>query len=56
MRVILALLAIATLMIFFLQPAPEAYNGMALLLIVFTFLLTILSFGSVIRFKEGRQD
>lgn len=56
MRVILALLAIATLMIFFLQPAPEAYNGMTLLLIAFTFLLTILSFGSVIRFKEGRQD
>ena len=56
MRVILALLAVATLMIFFLQPVPEAYNGMTLLLVIFMILLTILSFGSVIRFKEGRQD
>lgn len=56
MRVILGLLCIASLMIYFLQPALEAYNGMILILIIFTFLLSILSFGSVIRFKEGRQD
>ncbi len=56
MRVILGLLCIASLMIYFLQPALEAYNGMLLVMLVFTFLLTLLSFGSVIRFKEGRQD
>lgn len=56
MRVVLGLLCVASLMIYFLQPALEAYNGMIIIMIVFTFLLTLLSFGSVIRFKEGRQD
>ena len=55
-RVILALLGIAVLMIFFLQPVPEAYNGVILIFLVATLLLAILSFGSIIRFKEGRQD
>ena len=55
-RIVLALLGIAALMVMFLQPAPEAYNGMLPMLLCFTILLTILSFGSVIRFKEGRQD
>ncbi len=55
-RVILGLLCVATLMIYFLQPALEAYNGMIIIMIIFFFLLSILSFGSVIRFKEGRQD
>lgn len=55
-RIIIALLGIATLMICFLQPALEAYNGMLLVLLATTILLSILSFGSVIRFKEGRQD
>lgn len=43
-------------MIFFLQPALEAYNGMMLIILITTLLLTILSFGSIARFKEGRQD
>lgn len=55
-RIIIGLLGVAALMIFFLQPAPEAYNGMSLLLVIVVILLSILSFGSVIRFKEGRQD
>lgn len=55
-RIIIGLLGVATLMIFFLQSAPEAYNGMSLLLVIVVILLSILSFGSVIRFKEGRQD
>lgn len=55
-RVILALLGIAVLMIYFLQPVPEAYNGMIIIFLLTTFILTILSFGSIIRFKEGRQD
>lgn len=55
-RIILGLIGIATLMIFFLQPVPEAYNGIVFIMIVAILLFTILSFGSVIRFKEGRQD
>lgn len=55
-RIIIGLLGVAALMIFFLQPTPEAYNGMSLLLVIVVILLSILSFGSVIRFKEGRQD
>ncbi len=55
-RKVLSLLGIAVLMIYFLQPALEAYNGMMPIVIVSTLLLTVLSFGSVIRFKEGRQD
>ncbi len=55
-RVILALLGIAVLMIYFLQAAPEAYNGMIIIMIIFVIVISILSFGSVVRFKEGRQD
>lgn len=55
-RIILSLLAIAVLMIYFLQPALEAYNGMIIVMVVFMAVLTILSYGSVARFKEGRQD
>lgn len=55
-RIVLSLLAIAVLMMYFLQTALEAYNGMMFIIIIATFLLTVLSFGSIIRFKEGRQD
>lgn len=53
-RMIIALLGVAVLMIYFLQPVPEAYNGLIPGMIIFTAALTLLSFGSVIRFKEGR--
>ncbi|MDE5989548.1 MAG: hypothetical protein K2H17_09130 [Duncaniella sp.] len=55
-RIILSLLGIAVLMMYFLQPALEAYNGMVLLIVITVVLLAVLSFGSIIRFKEGRQD
>lgn len=55
-RIILSLLGIAVLMMYFLQPALEAYNGMILLIVITVVLLAVLSFGSIIRFKEGRQD
>lgn len=55
-RIVLSLLAIAVLMMYFLQTAFEAYNGMMFIIIIATLLLTVLSFGSIIRFKEGRQD
>lgn len=54
-RVILSLLGLAVMFIYYLQPALEAYNGMLLLIIIFICVSTILSFGSIIRFKEGRQ-
>ncbi|MDE7443563.1 MAG: hypothetical protein K2M65_05315 [Muribaculaceae bacterium] len=56
MRTIIILLGLAVSLIFFLQPALEAYNGMIWIMLAFVCLLTILSFGSVMRFKEGRQD
>lgn len=55
-RVVLALLGAAVLTIFFVQPAPEAYNNMIPLMIVAVAAFVILSYGSVARFKEGRQD
>lgn len=55
-RIILSLLGIAVLMMYFLQSALEAYNGMILLIVITVVLLAVLSFGSIIRFKEGRQD
>lgn len=56
MKTVIALLGIAVVFLFYLQPAPEAFNGILFAAIVFTALLAILSIGSVIRFKEGRQD
>lgn len=54
-RIILALLGIAVLFTYFAQPALEAYNSILLLIVVFICLSVILPFGSIIRFKEGRQ-
>lgn len=56
MRVALSLLGIGVLMMFFLQDSPEAYNGIIVGMVVFVPVLALLCFGSVIRFKEGRQD
>lgn len=55
-RIILVLISISFMMVLFLHPAPEAYNNFILIIFIFTLLLSILSFGSVIRFKEGRQE
>lgn len=54
-RVVLALLGVCAVMICYLQPAPEAYNGMLWMIICFVIVLALLPLGSVIRFKEGRQ-
>lgn len=54
-RVVLALLGVCAVMICYLQPAPEAYNGMLWMIVAFVFLLALLPLGSVLRFKEGRQ-
>lgn len=55
-RVVYILLSACVLRIFFLAPAPEAYNSFLPILIVYTFLLSILSLLSVYRFKTGEQD
>ncbi len=54
-RIMLALLGIAVLFAYFAQPALEAYNSVLLLIFLFICLSVILPFGSIIRFKEGRQ-
>lgn len=56
MRSLTGLLGIAVLLTFFLSDEPEAYNGMILVMCLFIVATALLSFGSVIRFKEGRQD
>ncbi len=56
-RIIIGLLGICALLVCYVQPAMEAYNGGMLAgMRIFTILLTILSLGSVIRFKEGYQS
>lgn len=57
MRLLLSLTGIAVVMVMFLLPGVmDAYTGQWTALIVLTFILTILPFGSIARFKEGLQD
>ena len=56
MRFLLSLIGIAAVMMYFLQESPEAYNGAVAYMLLFTAVLGLFSFGSVVRFKEGRQD
>lgn len=57
MRVILSLLGVAVVMIMFMQHGVmAAYNSMIITVIVLILVLTVLSFGSITRFKEGLQD
>ncbi len=55
-RIIIGLLGVAAVIIYYLQPVPQAYNGMLLGAIIFTMLLSALSLLSVNRFKEGHID
>lgn len=56
-RIILSLIGIAVMMIMYLQPyTMVAYNNMIITIVVLAFILTVLSFGSIVRFKEGLQD
>ena len=55
-RVIVSLLGIAMVMVCYLQPAPEAYNAFIFLIMGYVCVLLALPLGSVMRFKEGRQD
>ena len=55
-RIVLGLLGLGVLAIYFMQPAPQAYNGMLVGALIFTLLLILLSSLSVNRFKEGLID
>lgn len=56
MRVIISLTATGILAVYFMQPVPEAYNGMLPMAILFILLTVSLTYNSVYRFKEGHQD
>lgn len=55
-RILNLLVAAGLLRIYFLAPAPEAYNAFLPGLTLFTLLLSLLSLLSVYRFKTGEQD
>jgi len=57
MRVTLALLGVAIILLMYLRPeAMAAYNAMYFTIAIFISVMTVLAFGSVSRFKEGLQD
>lgn len=55
-RILLGLLGIAILLMFFLGADPEMYNGSIIFFLLIIAATAVLPFGSVSRFKEGRQD
>lgn len=55
-RILNAAVAAITLRVYFLGVVPQSYNDFLPYLLVYTILLTTLSFISIRRFKAGRQD
>lgn len=55
-RVLVGLTGFALTAMFFMNDASESYNSMLLLLLVFVLAASLLSYTSIYRFKEGRQD
>lgn len=55
-RLMDTLMALLLLRIYFLAPAPEAYNGFLPLLILLTASYALFSLLSLTRFRDGRQD
>lgn len=55
-RVLNGVMALLLLRIYFLAPAPEAYNEFLPLLTVATLSYSLLSMLSLTRFRDGRQD
>ena len=56
MRILATIISVLLLKIFFFNVAGEAYNAFLPILIIYTIVLSSLSYLSVIRFKEGKQD
>ena len=55
-RVLNLVISVLLLRIFFLAPAPEAYNAFLPWLAIYTLLTASLSWLSIARFKVGKQD
>lgn len=55
-RVINGVVALLLLRLYFMAPAPEAYNGFLPLLTAVTLSYSLLSMLSLTRFRDGRQD
>jgi len=55
-RAVNTVVAALLLRLYFLAPAPRAYDGFLPVLTLYTLLLTTLSWLSAARFREGRQD
>lgn len=55
-RIVMALLGIATVYCYFMQPMPGAYNSILPAALVFTVILLLLSYVSVNRFRQGMID
>ena len=55
-RILLTVISVLLLRIFFLAPAPEAYNAFLPWLAIYTLLTASLSWLSIARFKAGEQD
>lgn len=56
MRIFNLIVSVLIFRVFFLAPAGEAYNSFLPWLILYTLLTSCLSWISVTRFKEGKQD
>ena len=56
MRVVDTLIAVLVIKVYFLAPAPEAYNSILPWLTIVTLLFALLPMLSVTRFRDGRQD
>lgn len=55
-RIIMSLIAIGVIAVYYMQAAPQAYNGILVGAFISTLLLMLLSIYSVNRFKEGLID
>ncbi len=55
-RIYLSLIAVGCLVIYFMQPTPEAYNRFLPIIVVFIIFSVLLPLRSIFRFKEGCQD
>lgn len=56
MRIVDTLIAVLVIKVYFLAPAPEAYNSILPWLTIVTLLFALLPMLSVTRFRDGRQD
>lgn len=55
-RILLALIGAGVITLYYLQPAPGAYNGFLPVALIVTLILAVLSYGSIVRFKQGLID